>query len=384
MTAPDIAQTSIAPISTLKIMVLSDAAPSRNGVGAYYQDLIEQLEKKVREVRLISPVIDENGKWSGGLVLPLPGDKTQKFCLPNIWKLNRILKEMQPDIVIVATPGVYGLSGAYLASRKNIPFLTGFHTSFEQLTELYWPNSIRGKIVEKYFFYSNNYLFKRTEAVLGNSGPILEQANKMGAPATKLIGTPISSEFINRPVKPYSGQFSRMLFAGRLAKEKNIESILEAADALPELQFSIAGDGPLRPLVEKASANCPNINFLGWLTRENLRQSVDDHDALLLPSYFETFGTIALETMARKRPVIVSSGCGICDWDELSANLYIMRDNDNLAETLRNIMHLDSEQRLEKVEAAYASALALNDRVVDSWCRILLDTLSDYHAAKAS
>ncbi|MEX2365774.1 MAG: hypothetical protein WD601_04165, partial [Pseudohongiellaceae bacterium] len=73
----------------LKIVVLSDAAPSRNGVGAYYQDLVEQLSSKVGQIKMVSPVI-RDGKWHGGLVLPLPGDKTQKLCLPNILKLKRL------------------------------------------------------------------------------------------------------------------------------------------------------------------------------------------------------------------------------------------------------------------------------------------------------
>ncbi|MEX2367139.1 MAG: glycosyltransferase, partial [Pseudohongiellaceae bacterium] len=288
--------------------------------------------------------------------------------------------QKQPDIMIVATPGEYGLCGAWLASRKQIPFLTGFHTSFEKLTELYWPDSLRGKIVEFYFRHSNAYLFKRSEAVLGNSASILRQASAMGAPQVKLIGTPISAEFAQHPLADYHGKFQKLLFAGRLAKEKNIEAIIDCAAQLPQLNFSIAGDGPLRDLVLEAAGNLENLDYLGWLSRDDLRRTVDSHDALLLPSWFETFGTIALESMARQRPVIVSRGCGISDWPDLAETLFVIGRDENLYATLLSIMQMPRQKRLEKVAAAYNAALAFNNRVAKSWCELLTDTLNHYHA----
>lgn len=118
-------------LKSLKILAISDAAPSRNGAGAYYQDLVELLSTHVEHIELHSPRIDDEGKWHAGFLLPLPGDKTQKLCLPNIFSLNRLLVEIKPDVVLIATPGVYGLCGAYLARKKKIPFLLGMHTSFE-------------------------------------------------------------------------------------------------------------------------------------------------------------------------------------------------------------------------------------------------------------
>ena len=109
------------PLKRLRVLAISDAAPSRNGAGAYYLDLLEHMKGKVKEARLFSPTINENGKWQAGLVLPLPGDKTQKLCFPNIFRLNRIFKDMQPDIVVIATPGIYGITGAWLARRHKVP-----------------------------------------------------------------------------------------------------------------------------------------------------------------------------------------------------------------------------------------------------------------------
>lgn len=372
---------SFKPLSQIRLLAISDAAPSRNGAGAYYQDLLEQMQSRVEKAVLYSPTINDDGTWEAGLVLPLPGDKTQKLCFPNIFDLSRLYREMKPDIVVIATPGVYGILGSWLARKHHIPYLTGMHTSFEQLTELYWPDSIQGKIVEKYFSFSNGTLFRHTEAVLGNAEPILEQALSMGAPETRLIGTPISSEFIIPAYTPHRGELESCLFAGRLAREKNIESLLDAVENFPTLRFSIAGDGPLRETVQKAASHFPNLEYLGWLSREDLRKTLDQHDALLLPSHFETFGTIALEAMAREKLVFVSEGCGITHWDSLLPGLFVI-DDTGLVNALKSALRKSPEERQNTARTANQLAIAWNDDVMNRWSQIILETIRNHADAR--
>jgi len=365
------------PLNKTRLLAISDAAPSRNGAGAYYLDLLEQMAGRLEKTCLYSPTIDPQGKWQAGLSLPLPGDKTQKLCFPNPVELSRIFKILNPDIVVIATPGVYGMTGAWMARRRKIPYLTGMHTSFEQLTELYWPNSIRGKIVEQYFNFSNGFLFRHTEAVLGNSEPILKQAQDMGAPKTRLIGTPVSSEFIKPACKPHRGSFDSCLFAGRLAQEKNIEALLTAVTDFPDIKFSIAGDGPLRKIIIAAAREHKNLDYLGWLSRPALRKMVDEHDALLLPSHFETFGTIALEAMAREKLVFVSQGCGITHWSKLLSGLIVI-DESGLSYSIKQVLMKSPQERKDIACTANTLALEWNIDVLDQWDRIITTTISHY------
>jgi len=372
-----VTSSNVPPLKQVRLLAISDAAPSRNGAGAYYHDLMEQMQGRAEQALLYSPTIDENGKWHAGLIFPLPGDKTQKLCFPNVIGMGRLFREMKPDVVVIATPGVYGIVGAWLARKNGIPYLTGMHTSFEQLTELYWPNSIQGKIVEHYFRFSNGTLFRHTEAVLGNAEPILQQATTMGAPATRLIGTPLSSEFITPEHHPYQGHMESCLFAGRLAQEKNIESLLQSVEDFPGIRFSVAGDGPLRKMVEDATARLDNLDYLGWLNRKQLRETVDDHDVLLLPSYFETFGTIALEAMAREKLVFVSEGCGIAHWESLTPGLVVISE-DGLSKTLQDQLDRSPEERQATARSGRERAIAWNNQVMDLWAHIISDTVSDY------
>lgn len=372
MTAP--------PLEKIRLLAISDAAPSRNGAGAYYLDLLEQMQGKLAATCLYSPTIDDDGRWQAGLVLPLPGDKTQKLCFPNPLAMGRLYRDFKPDIVVIATPGVYGVIGAWYARRHGVPYLTGMHTSFEQLTELYWPQSLQGKIVETYFKLSNGTLFKHTEAVLGNAEPILAQAEAMGAPETRLIGTPLAAEFIRPPHAHHTGTLESCLFAGRLAKEKNIDALLQAVTDFPDIRFSIAGDGPYRDQIEQAAATHANLQYLGWLDRDDLRRQVDQHDALLLPSFFETFGTIALEAMAREKLVFVSSGCGITHWDRLLPGLIVI-DADGLSHSLDKTRRQPQQALRTLAATAKAIAVAWNDDVMNRWGHILRETIAN-HAAQ--
>ena len=360
---------------SLRVAVVSDAAPGRNGVGAYYQDLMEQLAPELERIVLFSPRV-EGGRWRAGLALPLPGDRTQKLCIPNPWALRQALRELAPQVMIVATPGPYGLLGARLAKSLGIPVLAGFHTAFEQLTELYWQGSWRGRLVHRLFDRSHRYLFARSRSVLGNSRDMLELAQRMGAPSTGLIGTPISAEFACTPRRPYGGQLRRVLFAGRLAAEKNLAAVIEAARVHRDMVFSIAGDGPLRRELTDAARACPNLRLLGWLDREALRAEVDDHDLLLLPSHFESFGTIALEAMVRERLVMVSSGCGITQWPELCPGLTIIDPSQSAAEALTQLRARTPAERRERACTAAQVASALNERCLAHWCELLTHTVA--------
>lgn len=360
----------------LRVAVISDAAPGRNGVGAYYQDLTGQLGPQLQALQMFSPRL-VGDHWDCGLALPLPGDSTQKLCLPNPFRLARELRELDPHLIIVATPGAYGLLGAYLARRMKCPLLVGFHTAFEQLTQLYWQGSWRGRLVYKLAQWSHRYLFRRAHSVLANSQEMLDLARQMGARDTRLIGTPLSRDFALAPLCHYQGELNKVLFAGRLAAEKNLDAVVDAAAILPDWQFSIAGDGPLRGQMEAAAERLPNLRVLGWLNREQLLAEVDAHHVLLLPSYFESFGTIALEVMARGRLVVVSHGCGIAQWPSLRAGLNVIEPGSSASEVLLELSRLTPAQRSRQAIACRGMALTLNNHCIEHWQQLLYLTLGE-------
>lgn len=354
----------------LRVAIISDAAPERNGVGAYYRDLADHLRGAGAQVELIAPRV-RHGRWYGGLPLPMPGDPTQRVLLPSWRLLKRRLERVQPNVFIVSTPGPFGMLGMVLARRRKARLIVGFHTHFEALTDLFPHWGLGGRIANAYLTTCHRLLFRHSQMVLANSTEMLDVARRIGAPRASLMATPIPKCFLDHPPQPPRPHLTRVLFAGRLSPEKNLDSLVEAAQRLPEMEFLIAGDGPLREWLHAQSANLPNLVPLGWVRRSRIMQLIDEVDALVLPSRVESFGTIALEAMARERAVIVSGACGILSWEVLAGGLYSIGEGETLADTLARIRDLDPGQRAHTAGLARDGAIELNRRNLRHWLGVL-------------
>ena len=349
-----------------RVAFVSDALPDRNGVGTYYRDLIEQLEGSTVHAELVCPDDPRRELIS----LPLPGDATQRLSVPSPRSLARRLAELDPATIVVATPGPYGLLGARYGRRKRAHVIIGFHTHFEKLTELYWRSLMR-RLSRRYLESANRHLFRHGAVVLANSGEMMSIASRLGARDVRLMGTLLAKPFLEAPATPPRPRLERALFAGRLALEKNLEAVVEAAEQVPEVRFSIAGDGPLRARMESAAARLPNLELLGWVPRRRLVEEMDEHDLLVLPSKVESFGTVGIEAMARQRLVLVSDQCGMVQWPSLSGSLYQVGAEESLGDAVRRVAELPESERRRTAARGRTAAIELNERSLGHWLKLL-------------
>ncbi len=355
--------------SRLKILFVSDAIAGRNGVGSYYTDLAAHLNQRVRHAELVSPGLSI-GDHAHRLTFPLPGDATQRLYLPKTGCIWRKIRQIQPDVIVIPTPGPYGVLGYLAAGYLKIPLCSGYHTEYDRLSDIYW-QSLLGSFGRMYMRGLNRLFFKASAVVVGNSEKMVEGAEKDGAKRLSLVGTPVARTFTQVPPDPVSQELSSVCYAGRLAPEKNIEAILAAARRLPGIRFTIAGDGPLRDMVLKEARRLSNVEFAGWVSRNGVKRVIDESDMLLLPSRIESFGTIALEAMARKRMVLVSENCGILNWPDLAAGVYAIRSHESLAAAIERISRETYSDRVKKTETGRAAALSFNNETLTHWINVL-------------
>lgn len=349
----------------LRVAVVSDSTPERNGVGSYYSDLVEQLGDRIECAELICPEGTDTG-WHRYLAPPLPGDSTQKIWFPRPIKHYSEIAKVRPHAIVVPTPGPFGLLGLLAAKRLGVPLIVGFHTHYEALTDIYWSDAF-GRLCRSYLTWCNRLLFRHSALVLANSPEMVRQATAMGADSPELMGTSVPLDFLARPLVPLRPAAERILFAGRLAEEKNVPQVIELARERPSLAVSIAGDGPMKESVVRAAAEIPNLEYLGWVARGSLIDTYDSHDILLLPSQVESFGTVALEGMARGRPVIVSGACGIAEWPDLEKALFQIGSDESLLQAVDRVVALPSGVRAEKGRMAHAAARDLNEWNLETW-----------------
>lgn len=372
---PDASPSSLAAGSTLRVALLSDAAPGRNGVGTYYDDLVEHLRSRVEAVALFSPPPQdlprgERRPSQAGWGFPMPGDPTQTLFLPSPPAVWRAVREFRPDVIIAATPWAYGLLAIPLARRTGAALCVGYHTQFDKLAGVYWTRGL-SRIMRPLLGWWDRLLFRFGNRVLVHNEALVSEALQGGAPEVSLVGTPAPRVFMDRPAPQVPDRVRSVLFVGRLAPEKRVEQVLDAARAMPHLHFRLAGDGPLSEQVGDAAAGQPNLEHLGWVDRGRILELLDASDAVVLPSRFETFGSAAYEGMLRRRAVVVSAGCGLVNWPGLAAGLFVMDEGATLTETLREVEAMEAGERRRVVEAGYGAARSLCERTVAGWVKVL-------------
>ncbi|TAK85441.1 MAG: glycosyltransferase family 1 protein [Betaproteobacteria bacterium] len=99
------------------------------------------------------------------------------------------------------------------------------------------------------------------------------------------------------------------LFVGRFVERKGVALVLELAGALPEIDWIVAGDGPMRP----EDARLPNVTVMRGLEGREIARLYRMSDLLVLPSKGEGFPLVVQEAMACGTPALVSpetaAGC---------------------------------------------------------------------------
>jgi glycosyltransferase involved in cell wall biosynthesis len=158
---------------------------------------------------------------------------------------------------------------------------------------------------------------------MGTGIGALRALEGMGCPKSKLFNFPY---FVDADYFPLSEGDTRngplrILSVGRLAKSKAhdmaigaITSLLQDNADLPEVEYTIIGDGPERPALERlarcASSRC-RVSFPGWLEQVEIRSRLQHADVFLHPSHEEPYGVSVLEAMAAGLPTVVSDACGV-------------------------------------------------------------------------
>jgi glycosyltransferase involved in cell wall biosynthesis len=282
---------------------------------------------------------------------------------------------VKPDILIAPTLGPFALLARWISVRHRIPLVFGYHTSLTKLAGLYWQGHF-GNLTSWYLKKASNVMFRRAGAVVVNTDAMRQEALDSGAGDAHIMGTTIAPLIVNTPVRPYEGEVRTVLYAGRLAREKRVETLVEAAKALPGLRFRIAGEGPLRRELVENGKDCDNLEFLGWLDRKDLLQEIDGADMVVLPSRHESFGSIALEVMARERLMLVSNQCGILRWPELVEGLCVIGEGESVPQAIQRIAALEPEERIRLARTAREATRTMNEKTMQQWLN-LLESLRD-------
>jgi len=102
------------------------------------------------------------------------------------------------------------------------------------------------------------------------------------------------------------------LYAGRLAPEKGIRTLLLAAERLPDVALHIAGDGELREEVAARAARLPRVTLHGHLAQDEVARLQREALAVVVPSeWYENLPLAIIEAFAAGKPAVAAAIGGI-------------------------------------------------------------------------
>jgi len=173
-----------------------------------------------------------------------------------------------------------------------------------------------------------------------------------GFPADRVVVKPNSVPDLGFHAEPRTDE-RRLVFVGRLVDVKGVATLLEAWQQVPRgMKLVIAGDGPLRPLVEQHASRDPSIEFLGWVGETEVFELMAGAEAVLVPSEWYEGGLplVALRSLSVGTPVVVTDLENICA-DVLADDVgwaFPVRNTAALAATLADLVanpRMTSERR---------------------------------------
>jgi len=247
----------------------------------------------------------------------------------NLHCLERVLEQFEPDIIFIW--GMYNLhwSLPVLAEArypdKVVYRFATYWPTLPSAHEFYWraparkwysgiPKRILGPLaltmlaneVQRY-----PLTFRHAICV---SAAVREALVEAGVPVSnaRIIYTGLDIDrYVSSqsPQQEQDQQSLKLLYAGRLAADKGIDTAIEMMKNLVlgqgrrEMRLSLAGSGPaeyenhLRSLVEQAGLT-DYVSFLGWVPVEEMPRLLRKFDVLLLPSLWaEPFARAVMEGM---------------------------------------------------------------------------------------
>ena len=256
----------------------------------------------------------------------------------------------------------------HLAKRFGAPLVTTIHAT-EHGRHQGWVN----KHPQSYIHGVERWITNRSNRVIACSHYMREQiVDIFGVDESKVSVIPngIDPEDLTAAdeaeLRRLRSEFAEpdeklVLLIGRLVYEKGFQLALEAMptviERLPKTRFLVAGSGTheeeLRRQAEEAGL-MEHGTFLGWIGDDVLHSLYRIADVCVVPSIYEPFGLVALESMASGCPCIVADTGGLREVvpHETAGLRFRSRDPEALAEVAIRVLG-DDELGHRLVEDGY-------------------------------
>jgi glycogen(starch) synthase len=236
--------------------------------------------------------------------------------------------------------------GAAAARLHRLPLVLTVHTSLHHTLAV---SDLRSAVLKMVGSPIERWGEHSAEAVVAITPRLYRLLASEGVDENRLHLIPpgVNPSLFDGPFEdPFEGVGRpRVLFVGRLARQKGVGTLVAATALLedPDAQILLVGDGPERNSLERQARRlgaADRVHFLGCFAHDRLPAALAHADLLVLPSLYEELGTVLLEAMYVGLPIVASNTGGIPDVveDGVSGLLVEPGDPKTLARTIDRIL----------------------------------------------
>lgn len=348
----------------LRIALFSDSVlPVLNGVSISIDTLVQELRNRGHNVHIFAPNFIRHRETDPNThrfrAIETPWSKGYPIAYPPFYRMLRTFRKYEFDVIHTHTPWLVGFVGLRWAESHEIPLVTTYHTLYDRYAHymsMFPRRYIRFRIAKHTNFYYNsaNQVITPTEASkrwLLRHG-VTSEINVIPT------GTPRPMVIQRAEARAQLGitpDHKVMLYVGRLAKEKNLETLFDMSQSVmrddPRVRLWLVGDGPFREDCLRMASNRnigDRVKFAGFVPRAEVDKYYAAADLFTFASVTETQGLVVQEAMQYGLPAVAVTGGGASEAIIDGENgMIVKNDADTFAEVVFNVLN-DSET-LEKL-----------------------------------
>ena len=371
-------------------MFSDSALPVLNGVSISVDALIRELRDRGHSVHLYAPRIpghrDEDPNTFRCRAINTPWAAEYPLAIPPFYRSLRRFRRSTYDIVHTHTPFSMGMVGLRWAESHGLPIVSSYHTLYDRYAHYLaaFPRRYaRFRIAKHTNFYYNSVDAVITPSEVSRKWLRRHTVTKeisvvpTGAPRRAFLDRAECRTHLGLPP-----DLRALLYVGRLAREKNLGVLLEAASRCfavdPSLRLLIVGDGPYRAECAEIARRLgigDRVRFFGFVPRAEVDRYYAAADLFVFPSITETQGLVIQEAMSYGLPAVAIAGGGASAGIEHGTNgLVVRNDADEFA---RGILRVLADETLHAGMSA-AAARSVRGHGLDEMTQGILDV---YEAA---
>ncbi len=245
------------------------------------------------------------------------------LAIPYSWRMRRILKKLDLDIIHAQHPNLLGTAAARWARKKKIPLVFTWHTLYDKYTNFVPfipPKMAAGYIIKKAVKYAD-----RADAVIVPTDSIIPQLRVWGVTNKNIF--PVATGVVARDFAATDKNIIRekygiapdetiLLSVPRLTGEKNMEFLFRALAPVlrnERVKFLVVSDGYLMPKLKKFCEEndiAEKVYFCGRIPRAEIKNYYATSDIFVHASTSETQGMVLTEAMYMALPIVAVKATG--------------------------------------------------------------------------